>query len=110
MLVKLNDNRSSGIFKSTKQILGATSVALTTTVTVGVNELLAIKSNNLISNIQEFDENKFNSLQTYVDTITALEAQLASEQSSKKKELLQSMIDMASTSMSTIQTIKLEII
>jgi spore coat polysaccharide biosynthesis predicted glycosyltransferase SpsG len=110
MLIKLNDNRSSGVFKSTKQIIGAASVALTTTVTVGVNELLAIKSNNLISNIQEFDESKFTSLQTYVDTITTLEAQLASEQSPVKKELLKSMIEMASNSMATIKGVKLEIL
>ena len=110
MIQRIDSNKNAGVFKAVKQTLGATSVAITTSMAVGVNELLAMKGKNIVTNIQDFDTEKYSAIDQYDDQLDKLEAELTTKMSDRRKTRIERRIASLELSVATIEQLKLEII
>jgi len=109
MLKQTKQNK--GLFKSVQAVASATSTTLISSAQLVANEVLLTKSKNLVENIGDFDEGKFEALDNYDSVLDSIETQLANPNlSARKKARLESKLAMLELSATTIESIKLEVV
>jgi len=103
--------QAKGFFKSLQSVASATSTMLRAGTELAANEVLLAKSKNMVENIPDFDESKFDGLDGYDAKLDAVEAELENDNlSPRRRARLERRLAMMETSANTIENLKLEVV